>query len=61
MTIDEFLKKYNRCPFCRMYTIQNAAGDGCKWADPIVRPYEIDKFDPNEEWMLRMNTEVTDE
>lgn len=58
MTIDEFLKKYNRCPFCKNYVIQNAACDGCKWADPIVRPGETDKFGPKEEWIQMMNEEV---
>lgn len=26
----EFWKKYNHCPYCRFYTMQDSCGD-CKW------------------------------
>lgn len=61
MTIDDFWKKYNHCPLCRLYTIQGQACDGCKWEFPIQSKYRrFDKFDPTEDAIRMMNKEVTE-
>ena len=31
MELDQFLRKYNKCPFCRSYAIQGNLCYGCKW------------------------------
>lgn len=63
MTIDEFLEKYNKCPFCRSYRIQGNLCYGCKWRwghGQYARDTDFDLFDPKEEWGQRMNKEVTE-
>lgn len=62
MTVNEFLKKYNRCPFCRTYAIQGSWCIGCKWRfahGQYAKENDVDMFDPKEEWFRRMNKEVT--
>lgn len=64
MTLDEFLKKYNKCPFCRSYMFQTNCR-GCKWRFTKIggEPYkenDLDLFDPTDEWRIRMNKEVTE-
>lgn len=64
MTVDEFLKKYNKCPFFRSYRFQGAVCDHCKfkWSNDgkYSKETDLDKFDPTDEWMIRMNMEVTE-
>lgn len=61
MTVDEFLKKYNKCPFCRNYTHQRTC-DRCCWRFGRGHyPPEIgekDGFEPKQEWTDTMNREV---
>ena len=60
MTVDDFLKKYNKCPFCRNYLFQKSCY-GCKWQyaqGQYAKDTDVDKFDPGEEWMRRMSAEV---
>ena len=61
-TIDEFLKKYNRCPFCKEYTSQYRCGE-CKYFLPIdkYRLWGHDLFNPTEEWYSLMNREVDED
>lgn len=58
MTIDDFLRKYTRCPFCESYTEQGSLCDGCKYR--FHGADGIDKFMPTPEWTARMNREVTE-
>lgn len=63
MTIDDFLKKYNRCPFCLHYTQQGNHCYRCMWRFANGKYANVtcyDGFDPNEEWTKRMNREVTE-
>ena len=63
MTVDDFLRKYNKCPFCRSYNIQGNFCNGCKWQwahGQYAKDTDFDRFDPTEEWMRMMNREVTD-
>lgn len=61
MTLDEFLKKYNHCPFCRSYTIQGPLCDHCIYffGSGYKKDGSIDKFDPTEDWIRLLNKEVT--
>ena len=65
MTLDQFLRKYNKCPFCRSYIIQGAACDHCRWKwsndGKYAKDTDMDKFDPSDEWINRMNMEVDDD
>lgn len=58
MTIDMFLKKYNKCPFCESYAMQGELCRGCE--NYIIKGEGIDKFRPKQEWINRMNKEVTE-
>ena len=60
MTIDDFWKKYNHCPLCIQYSIQNGACDGCRWELPIYVHMEdkFDKFFPTDECISLMNKEI---
>lgn len=61
MTVDEFLKKYNKCLFCRSYKIQGNACYGCKWRfahGQYAKDSDFDLFEPTDEWARRMNQEV---
>ena len=63
MTLNEFLQKYNRCPFCRTYAIQGSWCYGCKWRwghGQWAKETDVDMFDPTEEWGRRLNKEVTE-
>lgn len=63
MTLDQFLKKYNRCPFCRYYAHQGNPCIRCKWRfanGEYAKDTDYDGFDPKQEWMDRMNKEVTE-
>lgn len=63
MTLNEFLRKYNRCPFCRTYNIQGSWCYGCKWRrgnGQYAKENDVDMFDPTEEWFRRLNKEVTE-
>ena len=63
MTLDQFLRKYNRCPFCRSYDRQGELCRNCRWrfgTGAASADGKIDKFDPNEEWNRRINKEVTE-
>ena len=62
MTLDQFLRKYNKCPFCRNYRFQ---GEPCRNCVHYFSTREgkegyFDHFDPTEEWMNMMNREVDD-
>lgn len=65
MTLDDFLKKYNKCPFCRNYRIQGDTCRNCKWRwaygmyAKYAKETDLDRFDPTEEWAQRLNAEVT--
>ena len=62
MTVDDFLKKYNKCPFCEYYSFQKNCRE-CKWQwanGQYAKDTDIDKFRPTEEWMHRMSKEVTE-
>lgn len=62
MTLDQFLRKYNKCPFCRNYVRQRCCRE-CKWRfanGQYAKDDDIDKFDPKEEWGRLMNKEVTE-
>ena len=63
MTADEFLKKYNKCPFCKYYSAQRMCDD-CKWKfanGQYSNPdRDSDKFYPTQEWHDRFNREVTE-
>lgn len=61
ITLDEFLRKYTKCPFCRSYSIQGNLCYGCKWRwghGQYAKDTDFDLFDPTEEWTRRMNEEV---
>lgn len=61
MTIDDFWRKYNHCPHCRSYAVQGHACDGCKWyfeSHVSEDSFSIDKFDPTDECIRKMNMEV---
>lgn len=63
MTLNEFLRKYNRCPFCRSYAIQGNLCYGCKWRfahGQYAKEWDFDLFDPTSEWHRRLNKEVTE-
>jgi hypothetical protein len=59
MTADEFLRKYNKCPFCRYYTRQLMCYD-CRWRFGRGNDVDMDKFSPTEEWNRLFNKEVTE-
>lgn len=59
MTVDEFLQKYNKCPFCVNYVHQEMCGQCVHWL-PIDRGTNEDNFRPTNEWNRRMNMEVTE-
>lgn len=58
MTIDEFLKKYNRCPHCEHYTTQGHVCSECKWEFPTTYDRHSDNFSPTDVWMRNLNREV---
>ena len=61
MTLNEFLKKYTRCPFCWSYAIQGNLCYGCKWRyghGQYAKDTDFDLFDPNEVWKEMMEREV---
>lgn len=63
MTLEQFLKKYNKCSFCRSYVIQGDLCRGCKWRwghGQWATEEDMDLFDPKPEWSERMNKEVTE-
>ena len=63
MTLDEFLQKYNKCPFCRSYAIQGNLCYGCKWKyanGEYAKDTDFDLFDPKDSWRELMNKEVTE-
>lgn len=62
MTIDEFWRKYNHCPLCRLYTVQAGACDYCKWYTPNREhdPQYLDYYDPTDSAIRAMNKEVTE-
>lgn len=64
MTLDQFLKKYNKCPFCRSYNIQGELCRNCKWRwsndGHYAKETDMDKFDPTDEWRNLMNKEVAE-
>ena len=62
MTLDQFLRKYTKCPFCRNY-VRQINCRGCQWRfanGQYAKDDDIDKFDPKEEWHILMNKEVTE-
>lgn len=63
MTLDQFLQKYTRCPFCRSYAIQGnlCYGCKCKYANgQYAKETDMDLFDPKDSWRELMNREVTE-
>ena len=63
MTVDDFLRKYNKCPFCMSYNIQGDLCNCCKWKwahGQYAKDTDLDLFDPTEEWMILMSREVTE-
>ena len=54
MTLDEFLQKYNKCPFCRSYARQGNLCYGCKWrfghGQYAKEGRDFDLFDPKPSW-----------
>ena len=64
MTLKQFLRKYNKCPFCRSYAIQGNLCYGCKWrfghGQYAKEGRDFDLFDPKPSWSERMNKEVTE-
>ena len=63
MTLDQFLRKYSKCPFCRSYAIQGNLCHGCKWRfahGQYAEDTDLDLFDPKDSWHQRMNREVTE-
>ena len=63
MTVDDFLRKYNKCPFCRSYVRQGNLCYGCKWRNAngqYAKDTDFDLFDPTDEWAERMSREVTE-
>lgn len=61
MTLDQFLRKYNKCPFCRSYVIQGNLCYVCKWRfghGQYAKETDFDLFDPKESWRELMNREV---
>ena len=58
MTLDEFLNKYNKCPFCEEYTTGQQDCKGCVFR--YLNAPGFDYFHPTQEWTDRMNKEVTD-
>ena len=64
MTLDEFLRKYNKCPFCRSYARQGNLCYGCKWrfghGQYAKEGRDFDLFDPKDSWRELMNKEVTE-
>ena len=60
MTLDEFLKKYNRCPFCLEYSSQHVCGD-CRYFLPLGEyKTKLDLFRPNDDWIEMINRRVTE-
>lgn len=62
MTVDEFMKKYNKCPFCEYYSRQKLC-ENCKWTygnGQYAKDTDTDRFSPTYEWMRLMNKEVTE-
>ena len=57
MELNDFLRKYNRCPFCEEYKTQTRCRT-CKWRHPYTTCTE-DRFTPTQEWNARLNREVT--
>lgn len=62
MTLDEFLQKYNKCPFCRSYARQGNLCYGCKWrfghGQYAKEGRDFDLFDPKPSWHELMEREV---
>ena len=58
MTLDDFLNKYTRCPFCESYLLQGNLCYGCKYKTPYPKENEFDLFRPTDEWIRRINREV---
>ena len=58
MTIDDFWKKYHRCPKCEGYAIQGGRCYGCKFQTPYPKDWEMDLFEPTQECIKAMNREV---
>jgi len=59
LTIDEFLKKYNKCPFCVNYVHQENCDQCVHWL-PIDRGVSKDLFRPTSAWTELMNREVSE-
>lgn len=63
MTVDEYWKKYNRCPKCVGYNIQGRFCDNCKWKwgdGSYCKNTDFDKFQATDECMRSMTREVTE-
>ena len=58
MTLNEFLNKYNKCPFCEEYVTGQRNCLGCCFRYPEADGF--DHFQPVQEWFDRINKEVTE-
>ena len=63
MTVDDFWKKYNHCPFCRYYAQQGNNCYGCMWRfanGEYAKDTDYDGFEPTEKALRVMNAEITE-
>ena len=62
MTIDDFWKKYNRCPMCEHYAKGQRVCVDCWFRDPYAEKNKngSEHFRPNERCVIVLNREVTE-
>ena len=62
MTIDDFWKKYNRCPMCEHYTKGQRDCIDCRFRNPYAEKSMngSEHFRPNERCVIALNREVTE-
>lgn len=60
MTIDDFWKKYNRCPMCEHYDDGQRECIDCRFRHPYTDRNGSEHFRPNERCVIALNREVTE-